>query len=260
MKVVLAIIILVLIIATLGVFIFLELNSSDLIYCGDLKGESGNVRMVTRIYTADLNADETLSQIVAAVNDGESGTLSSEEMTEILATYQNIIYAPVFLFDLKQVDENTFVLTGSVYNGLDEEGKPAVPDFYYRNLTLTAGVSNGVVLAAQNIYSQDIDESGEYEFIERNNVVDPVILDNGAGAAFAFRECDTYRVVFTKSAGRTASITLGFTYEVVASNPLNFTSINDGALGVTVMEAYDTYGRLTPEIKLEKVYKVGGEE
>lgn len=256
MKVVLGIIILVLIIAALGVFIFLELNSNDLIYCGDLKGESGNIRMVTRIYTADLNADETLSQIVAAVNDGENGTLTSDEMTEILATYQNIIYAPVFTFNLEKVDENTFVLTGSVYNGLDEAGNPTVPDFYYRNLTLTAGVAHGTVLAAQNIYSQEVNESGEYEFVERKNVVDPVIVDNGAGAAFAFRECDTYRVVFTRSQGREASITLGFTYEVVATNPLNFTSINDGALGVTVMESYDSYGRLTPEIRLEKVYKL----
>ncbi|MCH5204211.1 MAG: hypothetical protein J1F03_05640 [Oscillospiraceae bacterium] len=256
MKVVLGIIVLILVIASLGLFVFLVLNSNDLIYCGDLKGNNGNTQIVTRIYTADLNADETLSQIVAAVNDGESGSLSSEEMTEILATYQNIIYAPVFTFNLEKVDENTFVLTGSVYNGLDEDGNPTVPDFYYKNLTLTAGVANGAILAAQNIYSQDIDDSGEYEFVERKNVVDPIIIDNGAGAAFAFRECDTYRVVFTRSAGRTASITLGFTYEVVASNPLNFTSINDGALGITVMESYDSYGRLAPEIKLEKVYRV----
>lgn len=258
MKVVLGVIILILVIATVGLFAFLVLSSSNLIYCGDLTGSSGNRQIVTRIYTADLNADETLSQIVAAVNDGESGNLTSEEMTEILATYQNIIYAPVFIFDLEKADENTFVLTGSVYNGLNEDGNPTVPDFYYRNLTLTAGVSYGTVLAAQNIYSQDINESGEYEFVERQNVVDPVILDNGAGAAFAFRECDTFRVVFTRDAGRIASITLGFTYDVVATNPLNFTSINDGALGVTVMESYDSYGRLSPELKLEKVYRVEG--
>lgn len=256
MKVVLGIIVLILVLAILGLFVFLVLSSSDLIYCGDLKGSSGNTQIVTRVYTADLNADETLSQIVAAVNDGESGNLTSEEMTEILATYQNIVYAPVFTFNLEKADANTFVLTGSVYNGIDGDGNPSEPDFYYKNLTLTAGVANGTVLAAQNIYSQDINENGEYEFIERQNVVDPVILDNGAGAAFAFRECDTYRMVFTRSEGRTASVTLGFTYEVVASNPLNFTSINDGALGVTVMESYDSYGRLVPEIRLEKVYKL----
>lgn len=259
MKIVLGIIILIVVIAALGLFVFLVLNSHDLTYCGDLKGSSGDTQIITRVYTADLNADETLSQIVAAVNDGETGNLSSEEMTEILATYQNIIYAPVFTFTLEQADENTFVLTGSVYNGIDEDGDPIVPDFYYRNLTLTAGISNGKVLAAQNIYSQDIDENGDYEFVERKNVVDPVILDNGLGAAFAFRECDTYRVVFTREEGMQASVTLGFTYEVVASNPLNFTSISDGAMGVTILANYDEHGRLKPEVKLEKVYKVSEE-
>lgn len=259
MKVVLGVILLIIVIAALGLFIFFVLNAHDLTYCGDIKGKSGNTHIVTRVYTADLNADETLSQIVAAVNDGETGNLSSEEMTEILATYQNIIYAPVFSFNLEQVDNNTYVLTGSVYNGMDEEGNPAVSDFYYRNLTLTAGIPNGKILAAQNIYSQDIDENGDYEFIERKNVVDPVIVDNGLGAAFAFRECDTYRMVFTRNEGAEASVTLGFTYEVIASNPLNFTSIKDGAMGVTILASYDEYGRLAPEIKLEKVYKVSEE-
>ncbi len=256
MKIVLGIIILIIVIALLGLFVFFVLNSHDLTYCGDIKGTNGNTQIVTRVYTADLNADETLSQIVAAVNDGESGNLTQDEMTEILATYQNVIYAPVFTFDLEQADANTFVLTGSVYNGIDQDGNPTVPDFYYKNLTLTAGIPNGVVLAAQNIYSQDIDENGEYEFVERKNVVDPIIVDNGAGAAFSFRECDTFRMVFTRSEGMTASVTLGFTYEVVASNPLNFTSIKDGALGVTILESYDEYGRLMPELRLEKVYKL----
>lgn len=259
MKFVLGIILVIVIVALIGVFVFFALNAHDLIYCGDIKGSNGTTQYVTRVYTADLNADETLSQIVSAVNDGESGNLSSEEMTEILATYQNIIYAPVFTFTLEQADTNTFVLTGSVYDGLDEEGNPAVSDFNYKNLTLTAGVQNGKVLGAQNIYSQEVDENGDYEFIERKNVVDPVIIDNGTGAAFAFRECDSYRVVFTRAEGAQAAITLGFTYEVVASNPLNFTSINDGAMGVTVIANYDEYGRLAPEIKLEKVYKVNNE-
>ena len=259
MKIVVGVILLIIVIAALGFFIFLVLNSHDLTYCGDLKGQNGNTQVVTRVYTADLNADETLSQIVAAVNDGETGNLSSEEMTEILATYQNIIYAPVFTFTLEQVDDDTYVLTGSVYNGINEEGEPTVPDFYYRNLTLTAGIPNGKILAAQNIYSQDVDENGDYEFVERKNVVDPVILDNGMAAAFAFKECDTYRMVFTREEGMETSITLGFTYEVVASNPLNFTSIKDGAMGVTVLAKYDEAGRFTPELKLEKVYKINEE-
>ena len=260
MKIVIGIILIVLIMAGIGLYIVFMLNSHDLVYCGDIKGENGSQCYVTRVYTADLNANETLSQIVTAMNENETGNLTAEEMTTILATYQNVIYAPVFTLNLEQEDTNTFVLSGSVFNGLDGDGNPTEPDFRYKNLTLTAGIANGKVLAAQNVYSQDIDEDGEYEFKARNNVVDPVLLDGNAGAAFAFTDCDSFRLVFTGVDEVPASIKLAFTYDVDAQNPLNFTSISGGALGLTLTEAYDEMGRLKPEITLEKVYTVKTEE
>ncbi len=260
MKIVIGIILIVLIMAGIGLYVVFMLNSHDLVYCGDIKGENGSQCYVTRVYTADLNANETLSQIVTTMNEKETGNLTAEEMTTILATYQNVIYAPVFTLNLEKEDNRTFVLSGSVYNGLDGEGNPTEPDFRYKNLTLTAGVANGKVLAAQNVYSKDIDEDGEYECKARNNVVDPVLLDGNAGAAFAFTDCDSFRMVFTGVEEVPATIKLAFTYDADAQNPLNFTSIRGGALGLQITEAYDDLGRLTPEITLEKVYTVKKEE
>lgn len=260
MKNVIGIILIVLIIAGIGVYVVFMLNSHDLVYCGDIKGEDGSQCYVTRVYTADLNANETLSQIVAAMNENETGNLTAEEMTTILATYQNVIYAPVFTLNLEQEDTNTFVLSGSVYNGLDGDGNVTEPDFRYKNLTLTAGVANGKILAAQNVYSLDVNEDGQYEFKARNNVVDPVLLDGNAGAAFSFTDCDSFRLVFTGIDEVPASITLAYTYDVYAQNPLNFTSIRGGALGLTLTEAYDEAGRLKPTVTLEKVYTVKTEE
>lgn len=260
MKIVIGIILIVLIMAGIGLYVVFMLNAHDLVYCGDIKGENGSQCYVTRVYTADLNANETLSQIVSAMNQNESGNLTAEEMTTILATYQNVIYAPVFTLNLEQEDDRTFVLSGSVYNGLDGDGNPTEPDFRYKNLTLTAGIANGKVLAAQNVYSQDINEDGQYEFKARNNVVDPVLLDGNAGAAFSFTDCDSFRLVFTGVEEVPATIKLAFTYDVDAQNPLNFTSIRGGALGLTLTEAYDESGRLKPEITLEKVYTVKTEE
>ena len=37
--------------------------------------------------------------------------------------YQDIIYAPVFALDLQQIDESTYVLSGSVYKPLSTEVK-----------------------------------------------------------------------------------------------------------------------------------------
>ncbi len=256
MKIVIGIILIVLVLAGIAFFLLYVLNAHDLVYCGDIKSEDGTKCSVTRVYTADLNADETLSQIVTAMNDNGNGNLSAEEMTTILATYQNVIYAPVFTLNLEQEDTRTFVLSGSVYNGLDGEGQPTDPDFRYKNLTLTAGIGNGKVLAAQNVYSEDLNEDGQYDFKARNNVVDPVLLDGNAGAAFSFTDCDSFRLVFTGVSEVPATIKLAFTYDVVAQNPLNFTSTNGGVMGLQITEAYDEEGRLKPEITLEKVYTV----
>ena len=160
MKVAIGIILVAIIMAALVLYLLLIMNSHDLAFCGDIPQTDGANVSVTRIYTADFNANETLSEIVNRMNANESGNMSAEELTEILATYQNISYAPVFLFNLAQEDNNTFVLSGSVYNGITPEGAPITADFMYRNLTLTAGVPDGKMLAVQNVYS-DYDEDGE---------------------------------------------------------------------------------------------------
>lgn len=256
MKIVIGIILVAVLMAALILYLLLMMNSHDLAFCGDIPQTDGTQLSVTRIYTADFNANETLSEIVNRMNSSESGNMTAEELTEILATYQNIIYAPVFLFDLTQEDDNTFVLTGSVYNGRDPDGQPTSTDFIYKNLTLTAGVPDGKMLAVQNVYSDDYNEDGQPAFKERKKVVDPVLMDNDQAAAFAFRECDSFRIVFTAIEGLPPSITLAFTYEVVAQNILDFTNINNGVMGAKITAEYNDRGELTPTIEMERVYAV----
>ncbi|MCM1165967.1 MAG: hypothetical protein NC299_07700 [Lachnospiraceae bacterium] len=256
MKIVIGIILVAILMAALIIYLVLVMNSHDLAFCGDIPQTDGTNMSVTRIYTADFNANETLSEIVNRMNANESGNMSAEELTEILATYQSIAYAPVFLFNLSQEDDNTFVLTGSVYNGRNGDGEPETTEFSYRNLTLTAGVPDGKMLAVQNVYSDDFNEDGQPSFKERKKVVDPVLMDGDQAAAFAFRECDSFRIVFTSIEGIPASITLAFTYEVVAQNPLDFTNFSDGAMGVTITANYDDRGELVPELEMERVYAV----
>lgn len=257
MKFVIGIILVAILVAGLALYLVLMMNSHDLVFCGDVPQTNGNQMSVTRIYTDDLNANATLSEIVNRMNNNESGAMTAEDLTEILAEYQNIIYAPVFLFNLWQEDTNTFVLEGSVFNGLNDDGESTTLDFTYRNLTLTAGISEGKLLAVQNVYSDAVSEDGQVAFVERKNVVDPVLLDDDMAAAFAFRECDSFRIVFTGVEGVPASITLAYKYEVVAQNPLDFTNLRDGAMGVTITAGYNERGELTPEINMERVYVIG---
>ncbi len=257
MKVVFGIVMVTLVIAGLALYVVVMLNSHDLIFCGDITQINGGSMYITRVYTSDLNANETLSEIVAAMNDKEDGNLTAEEMTEILATYQNIIYAPVVVLNLEQKDTNTFVLTGSVYNGLTEEGEPGETDYNYKDLTLTAGLARGEILAAQNIYPDDVDEEGDPEFKERRRVIDPILVENNMGAAFAFTDCDSFRLVFRGMDEVPASVTLALTYDVVAVNPLDFVSLSDGAMGMTVTVAYDEAGRLVPKLDMSRVFMAG---
>lgn len=259
MKIVLGIVLVTLVIAALGLYLYFMMNSQDLIYCGDIAQVSGNRVFVTRVYTSDLNADETLSEIVSLMNAKEDGLITAEEMTEILATYQNIIYAPVVMMYLEQKDTNTFVLSGSMYNGLDEEGEPAEADYKFKNLSLSAGVPSGEILAAQNVYSDvffesEVDEEFEPEFMERNKVVDPIVVNNNQNAAFAFYGCDGFKLVFHSDEDKPAEITVALTYDVQAENPLNFTSLTDGAMGMTITEAYDERGNLVPELVMSRVF------
>lgn len=266
MKYILGIFLLVLLLAALALYLLFMLNSRSLVPCGDIAQSNGTSMSVTRVYASDLNAKNTLTEIVNTMNDNEEGRLTAEDLTEILANFQDIIYAPVFTMNLEQEDTNTFVLTGSVYNGLDEDGEPTTPDFRFQNLSLAAGVNEGKILAAQNVYdnqNDDDDDDEDPEFVERRNVVDPIIISDGAGAAFSFKDCDSFRLVFKNTSPvNPASITLAYTYDIVAENPLNFTSFKDGVLGVVITAAYDDMGRLVPEITIDRknIIVIGDEE
>ena len=147
MKIVVGIVLVVLVIGALALYLILMLNAHDMIFCGDIINENGRNADVTRVYTSDLIANETLSEIVAVINETDSEDVSVEELTVILAEFQSVIYAPVFLFDAEKVDTSTFVVTGSVYNGINEKGEPTTNDYLFDNLRLNVVVENGVVLS-----------------------------------------------------------------------------------------------------------------
>ncbi len=261
MKIVIGIILVVLLIGAFGVYLVLMLNAHELIYCGDVTNEDYNKASVTRVYTTDLSANETLAEIVAAVNTAEGETLSVGEITEILAEYQNIIYAPVFQIESERIDINTFEVTGSVYNGIDDKGVPKHNDYIYRNLRLNAVVQNGEMLAVQNIYPEEKDNEKDRDtLIERPTTIDPIITDEGSTGVFALEDCDSFRFLFKSDPDVPATVTLVYTYDVVAENPLDFTNIEDGALAVAMNVAYDELGFYDPSFSLAKNVTIAKQE
>lgn len=252
MRLVIGIILVVLLAAALVGYLILVLNTNQMIYCGDISSQDVSRNYVTRVYTTDLSADTVLGEIVTAMSSTEEDSVPVDELTQILATYQDIIYAPVFALDLQQIDESTYVLSGSVYNGLKDNGEPAETEYVYRDLGLVAGITNGAVVAAQNVYPLVENKNGEVEFITRREVVDPIITDKGMGAAFAFKDCNSFRLVFTETEGLTASLSLAYTYDVVAVSPFDFTSVDGGVMYLTVEIAYADDGTLAPVYTLER--------
>lgn len=255
MKVVIGIIIAALIAAIAAVLLLFVLRSHDLVLCGDVPQTNGNQMFVTRIYTYDVDANSTLSTIIEKMNSKTEGQLTAAEMTEILSEYQTVVYAPVFTYTLTQEGKDTYVLTGSAFNGLNEEGKESEDsDYTYKDLTLTIGVKDGKLLAAQNVYpdEEDVEDGEPPEFKERKKVVDPILVNNGAEAAFAFDECKSFRVVFTGKEDVPAEITLAYTFDVGAQNIFNFSGSKDNVLGVTIKGEYDDLGRLAPTIEMNR--------
>ena len=211
--------------------------------------------MVTRVYTTDVSADETLSEIVLTMSGAEQETLSDEQLTQILAEYQNIIYAPVFFFDVQQMDESTYIISGSVYNGINDKGEPEHADYIYDNLRLDVAATNARIVMAENIYPVEEDKKDEDEDVlkERKLTIDPIIFDDDRVASFAFNDWDSFRMI-VKSLDDNFDPRFDFiyTYNVVAENPLDFTGVDNGALAVGMTIVYDENGNLAPQYETIK--------
>ena len=72
MKVVIGIVLISLVILGLIAYMILMLNAREMIFCGDLKNENGTNAQITRVYTTDLNANETLSEIIVKMNESDT--------------------------------------------------------------------------------------------------------------------------------------------------------------------------------------------
>lgn len=167
MKIVIGIVLIALVIMGLAAYLVLMLNAREMIFCGDVKNDSGTATAVTRVYTTDLSANETLSEIIVKMNESQDGAVQVQDLTEVLAQYQNIIYAPVFTITVQQVDTSTYVINGSVYNGVDDNGDAVNTDYRYSGMNVSTVVTDGIVLAAQNVYDDVQQDEQDPAFIER---------------------------------------------------------------------------------------------
>lgn len=262
MKVVIGIIITALVAAIAAVFLLFVLRSHDLVLCGDIPQKDGNNMYVTRVYTYDVDANSTLNQIIDKMNSNTEGQMSAEEMTEILSQYQTIVYAPMFSYQLTQEADNTYVLSGSIYNGLDENGEPSETDYVYKDLTMTVNIGNGKILAAQNVYPDELEEGGTAEFKERKKVVAPVLLNDDTQVAYVFdNDCNSFRIVFTGKEDIPSEITFAYTFDVGAQSIFNFSGSKDNVMGVTITGEFDDLGRLAPTIEMNRnIIEVDTEE
>lgn len=258
MKIVIGIILVVVLIGALIAYLIFMLNARGMIYCGDVKNETAGGASVTRIYTMDFSANEALAEIVRSMDNSEGDTIDKLTLTEILAEYQDIIYAPVFSIDAVRVDNSTYIITGNVLNGLKDNGEPADPDYCYRNLHMSAVLENGMVLSAQNVYPETVAQPDkENVLIERSSVIEPLISSDAGSAVFSFRDTDSFRMIINgTNEDFYPRVSFLFTYDVAAVNPLNFTSIDNAALGVLMTVQFDENGEFDPAYEIVRTAPV----
>lgn len=261
MKFVIGIVLILLVLLGIAAYVVLMLNAREMIFCGDVQNETGASAAVTRVYTTDLSANETLSEIIIRMNQSESDSLEISELTEVLAQYQNIIYAPVFTLSIEQIDTATYVINGSVFNGVDENGNAAETDYRYQNMNLSTVVTNGRIVAAQNVYDDIEEDAEEPVFKQRQSVIDPVVTGADSEAAFALQDCSSFRVIVNGTGfNQLPEITFVFVYNVDAANPLDFTSISNDSLAVNMKLSYDENGALVSDYEIIKTVTGDTEE
>ncbi len=250
MKIIIGIVLISVLILGLAAYLILMLNAREMIFCGDVKNQSGSDLQVTRVYTTDLNANETLSEIILKMNQTNGDSVPISDITEVLAQYQNIIYAPVVELSAEQADTSTYVINGSVLNGLAQDGKEAVTDYRYKDMQVSAIVTNGRVLAAQNVYDQELSDQKTDDgkvFKERHTVIEPIVTGADSEASFALTDCTNFRLIVNSSDfQQLPEITFVFMYNVNAENPLDFTSVTNDSLAVSMKMEYDANGKLLP--------------
>lgn len=250
MKIIIGIVLVSVLILGLAAYLILMLNAHEMIFCGDVKNQSGADLQVTRVYTTDLNANETLSEIILKMNQTNGDSVPISDITGVLAQYQNIIYAPVVSLSAEQADTSTYVINGSVLNGLAEDGTEAVTDYRYKDMQISAIVTNGRVLAAQNIYDQELSDQQTDDgkvFKERQTVIEPIVTGADSEASFALTDCTHFRLIVNGSDFQELpEITFVFMYNVNAENPLDFTSVSNDSLAVSMKMEYDANGKLLP--------------
>ncbi len=255
MKIVIGIVLIALVLVGLAAYLILMMNAREMIFCGDVRNNDGASESVTRVYTTDLSANETLSEIIVKMNESQDGSVQVADLTEVLAQYQNIIYAPVFTMSVEQIDTSTYIINGSVYNGINADGKEAVPDYRYCDMNVSTVVTNGTIIAAQNVYPEDTQNDTQKDpvFIQRQSVIDPIIKGEASEAAFSLQDCSSFRaIVHGDRADQPPEVTFVYVYNVDAENPLDFTSISNDSLAVNMKIAFDDNGKLAPQYELVK--------
>lgn len=234
MKFVIGILLIALVLLGIIAYLYLMMSAREMIFCGDVQNNTGASAAVTRVYTTDLSANETLSEIIIKMNEAETNSLEISELTEVLAQYQNIVYAPVFTVNVEQIDTATYIITGSVFNGIDEKGNEAETDYRFEGMNLNTVVTNGRVVAAQNIYD-DAEADEEPVFKQRQSVIDPIVTGADSEAAFSLQDCSSYKIIVNSAEfTKLPEVTLVFVYNVDAANPLDFTSVSNDSLAVNM--------------------------
>ena len=250
MKIIIGIVLISVLLLGLAAYLVLMLNAHEMIFCGDVRNQSGADLQVTRVYTTDLNANETLSEIILKMNQTNGDSVPISDITEVLAQYQNIIYAPVVQLSAEKADTSTYVINGSVLNGLAEDGTEAVTDYRYKDMQISAIVTNGRVLAAQNIYDQELSDQKTDDgkvFKERQTVIEPIVTGADSEASFALTDCTHFRLIVNRSDFQDLpELTFVFLSNVNAETPLDFTSVTNDSLAVSMKMEYDDNGRLLP--------------
>lgn len=250
MKKVIGVILIILVMSGIGFLLFMEFNKENLVYSGDYLTNSDNYSvMVTRAYVSDESDRSQIAAILETVFT--SPELTAEEIAGAATGYGTVLYAPVFnvSFDKPNSDDKYFTISGTVQNGISENGESVETAYVHRNLRLDAIIDNGVIEYASNAVKPE-------ELIKKEYTL-PVVTEEGQNAAFKFDDSNGFEIVFSKAdINADTKIVLLYTFSVDSSNPVDFSGLEREKLQLEITFTNDENEILKPSFLITKVSEI----
>lgn len=216
----------VLVIAVVGVFVYFEINVSEIFYVNDYESEVVDNRYsVKRLYSSDIDIEEFNQQIEKLIS---LEFTEDDIMRAALEAGTPEFYPAFHVYAHRRKEDEYIELNISAVQELAENQKKM--DFSMDNIRLEV-VTNGLTIKESTTHSGKWDGKTE--------ISQPIVNDGGTGLAVGLGKFGDSALVLD---GKSGTVVLQFSYDIMSQALINNTVMTDCFLRMDVNLSIDEKG------------------